>query len=277
MEGAWLRLHMILGHRGQLPSHPELLDWLAITFMESGWDVRMLIKTMVMSATYRQSSVMTENHLALDPKNILLSRGPSHRLQAEMIRDNALTASGLLIPKVGGPSVKPYQPEGIWDFGGLVSGNYVADSGANLYRRSMYTYLRRTSPHPAMVAFDAPNRLVCIAKRENTNTPLQALVLLNDPQFVEAARVLAQRMQKEGGDHLQAQIAYGFRLLCGRRPDMSEMKSLEKQYQLALEQYRRDTDAANDLLGMGEYPLDEKLDKLKTAALNNGRQYHDEF
>ena len=255
------------GTQGALPSHPEMLDWLAVEFMESGWDVRKLIKTMVMSATYRQSSVMTENHLALDPKNILLSRGPSHRLQAEMIRDNALTASGLLTSKVGGPSVKPYQPDGIWDFGGLVSGNYVADSGANLYRRSMYTYLRRTSPHPAMVAFDAPNRLVCIAKRENTNTPLQALVLLNDPQFVEAARVLAQRMQKEGGESLEDQITYGFRLLCGRRPDASEIKSLEKQYQLAMERYRQDTDAAKVLLTTGEYPLDEELNKLKTAAL----------
>ena len=255
------------GTQGALPTHPELLDWLAIEFMESGWDVRALLKTMLMSATYRQSSIATDEQLAIDPKNILLARGPSHRLQAEMIRDNALAASGLLIQEVGGPSVKPYQPDGIWDFGGLVSGNYEADSADNLYRRSLYTYLRRTSPHPAMVAFDAPNRLVCITKRENTNTPLQALVLLNDPQFVEAARVLAARMQKEGGNTTESQIQYGFRLLCGRRPDAHEMKSLQRQYQLSLERYRQDKDDLEGLLAIGEYPLDEQLDKTKTAAL----------
>ena len=255
------------GIQGALPTHPELLDWLALYFMDSGWNVRDLLKTMVMSATYCQSSVATQEQTSKDAKNLFLARAPSYRLQAEMIRDNALAASGLLSSKVGGPSVKPYQPEDIWDFGVLISGQYKEDSGEDLYRRSMYTYIRRTTPHPAMVAFDAPNRLVCVAKRENTNTPLQALVLLNDPQFVEAARVLAQRMQKEGGKELERQLRYGFRLLCGRRPDSGELEIMKKQYQFALDRYRKNPTAASELLQVGEFPWDDKLNKINTAAL----------
>lgn len=255
------------GTQGALPSHPALLDQLALYFVDSDWNVRDLIKTMVLSATYRRSSVATASHLQKDPKNTFLARGPSYRLQAEMIRDNALVASGLLTRKVGGPSVKPYQPEGIWDFGGLVSGRYQEDSEENLYRRSLYTYIRRTSPHPAMVAFDGPNRLVCTVKRENTNTPLQALVLLNDPQFVEAARVLAQRMQAEGGKEWETQAQYGFRLLCGRKAKESEMALMKKQYEMALQKYRDSPTEAAALLAVGEYPLDTRLDKVQTAAL----------
>ncbi len=253
------------GTQGALPTHPELLDWLAINFMELGWDLRYLLKTMVTSATYRQSSVASPEHLSKDAKNLFLARGPSYRLPAEMIRDNALAASGLLTQMVGGPSVKPYQPEGLWvETAGRA---YKHNSGDSLYRRSMYTYIRRTTPHPAMIAFDAPTRSVCVVKRENTNTPLQALVLLNDPQFVETARVLAQRIQKEGGESLEDQTQYGFRLLCGRKPDGNEMELMKKQYQIALDKYKGNPKAADELLQVGEYPFDNSLDKIQTVAL----------
>lgn len=255
------------GTQGALPTHPELLDWLAINFIEIQWDTRQLIKGMVMSATYRQSSVASLAHQELDPNNTYLARGPSHRLQAEMIRDNALAASGLLSHRIGGPSVKPYQPEDLWDFGAYVSGRYETSKGDDLYRRSMYTYIRRTVPHPAMVAFDAPNRLVCITKRENTNTPQQALVLLNDPQFMEASRVLAERMQKEGGQSFEEQSRYAFRLLCGRDAQSEEIDLLKQQYQYALSKYENDPQAATHLLGIGEFPIDPELDQIQTAAL----------
>ena len=258
------------GTQGALPSHPELLDWLAVEFRESGWDVRALLKKMVSSATYKQSVIATENHLAKDAKNIYLARGSSYRLSAEMIRDNALAASGLLSKTIGGASVKPYQPKGLWkdknEFSGYLN-NYIPDSGDSLYRRSMYTFIRRTSPHPAMTAFDAPDRSICTVKREKTNTPLQALVLLNDPQFVEASRVLAERIQKEGGEDFEAQVAYAFRLVCSRKPTGKELKLMTKQYELAHDKYQKEPSAAEGLLEIGEYPFDESLDKIKTAAL----------
>ncbi len=258
------------GIQGALPTHPELLDWLAMAFRESGWDMQFLLKKMVTSATYKQSAVTTEDHLAKDAKNIYLARSSSYRLPAEMIRDNALAASGLLNPTIGGESVKPYQPEGLWrdknEFSGYLA-YYVPDSGDSLYRRSMYTFIRRTSPHPAMSAFDAPDRSVCTVKREKTNTPLQALVLLNDPQFVEAARVLAERMQKEGGEAINDQLQYAFRLLCSRKPTTKEIQLMNQQYQLAIAKYQNQPDAANALLAIGEYPFDKSLDKTRTAAL----------
>lgn len=258
------------GTQGALPSHPELLDWLAVEFRKSGWDVRALLAKMVRSATYKQSAVITKNHLAKDPKNVYLARGSSYRLPAEMIRDNALAASGLLSTTIGGESVKPYQPKGLWkdknEFSGYLH-HYIPDSGDSLYRRSMYTFIRRTSPHPAMTAFDAPDRSICTVKREKTNTPLQALVLLNDPQFVEASRVLAERIQKEGGEKLDTQLQYAFRLLCSRQPTAKEMKLMTKQYQLAFAKFQREPSAAEDLLEIGEYPFDKSLDKTKTAAL----------
>lgn len=258
------------GTQGSLPSHPELLDWLAVEFRESDWDVRHLLKLMLTSATYRQSAIVTKDHMAKDPKNIYLARGSSFRLQAEMIRDNALAASGLLSMKVGGESVKPYQPKGLWkdknEFSGFLK-TYIPDSGNSLYRRSLYTFIRRTSPHPAMIALDAPDRSRCIVKRENTNTPLQALVLMNDPQFVEAARVLAERAQKEGGKDFVNQAEYAFRLLCSRRPNSIELKLMEKQYDAALAKYQKDPEAAEGLLEVGEYPVDHGLNVLKTAAL----------
>lgn len=258
------------GTQGALPTHPELLDWLAIAFRESGWDIRFILKKMVTSATYKQSAVATEEHLIKDAKNSYLARGSSYRLPAEMIRDNALAASGLLNRTIGGASVKPYQPKGLWrdknEFSGYLA-YYVPDSGDSLYRRSMYTFIRRTSPHPAMTAFDAPDRSICTVKREKTNTPLQALVLLNDPQFVEAARVLAERMQKEGGEAIDAQLQYAFRLLCSRWPTAKEMKLMNQQYQMAITKYQSQPDAADELLEIGAYPFDKSLDRAKTAAL----------
>ena len=258
------------GIQGALPTHPELLDWLAVAFRESGWDIRFLLKKMVTSATYKQSAVATEVHLAKDAKNTYFARGSSYRLPAEMIRDNALAASGLLNRTVGGESVKPYQPKGLWrdknEFSGYLA-YYVPDSGDSLYRRSMYTFIRRTSPHPAMTAFDAPDRSICTVKREKTNTPLQALVLLNDPQFVEAARVLAERMQREGGEAIDDQLRYAFRLLCSRRPTVKEMKLMNQQYQLAINKYQNQPEAADALLAIGEHPFDESLDRTRTAAL----------
>ena len=258
------------GTQGALPSHPELLDWLALEFRASNWNVQELLTLMVTSATYRQSAAATESQLAKDAANTYLSRGASYRLQAEMIRDNALAASGLLSPKIGGASVKPYQPEGLWkeknEFSGFIN-TYVTDSGDSLYRRSLYTFIRRTSPPPAMITFDAPQRDVCTMKRENTNTPMQALVLLNDPQFIEAARILAERMQKEGGADMETQTQFAFRNLCGRRANKNELLLLKEQYNLALHKYQEQPKAAEELLQVGEYPFDNRLDKVETAAL----------
>ncbi len=255
------------GTQGALPTHPELLDWLALRFIESGWDVKELLKTLVISATYQQSSVATPLHMEKDAKNLYLARGPSYRLPAEMIRDNALAASGLLTQKVGGASVKPYQPEGLWLEKNGFDSAYRHSSGESLYRRSMYTLIRRTMPSPAMIAFDATNRSVCIVKRENTNTPLQALVLLNDPQFVEAARVLAERIQKESGEELSQQAVYAFRLVTGRKPTKSEVRLLMEQYKSEISRFREEPESAEQLLNIGEYPLDKNLDKTQTAAL----------
>ncbi|MBF89585.1 MAG: hypothetical protein CMG75_07945 [Candidatus Marinimicrobia bacterium] len=258
------------GNQGSLPTHPELLDWLSTHFIKSGWDLRVLIRDMVTSATYRQSSVITEDHASKDPRNIYLARSPSYRLQAEMIRDNALAASGLLNRKIGGASVKPYQPEGLWkeknEFSSILA-IYKPDLGMDLYRRSMYTFIRRTAPHPAMTVFDAPPRSVCVVKREITNTPLQALVLLNDPQFVEAARVLAERIQKEGGDNVKDQTIYAFRLLTGRKPTINEINVLMSQYDTEFSRFAKNPDMALELLGVGESPFDNKLDTTRTAAL----------
>lgn len=258
------------GVQGALPSHPELLDWLAVTFVENGWDVRQLLKTMVMSHTYRQSSATNTELQEKDPDNLLLARGPSYRLPAEMIRDNALAASGLLVQEPGGASVRPYQPEGLWIEKGNFSPKllrYKVTGGDSLYRRSMYTFIKRSSPHPAMTAFDAPNRDVCVVKRENTNTPLQALVLLNDPQFVEAARVLAERMQTEGGDKLEEQLNFAFRRATGRRAKPAEVNLLKNLYQEQLAIFRTEPPRAEELLQVGEYPQHPDLDAIQTAAL----------
>ncbi len=217
------------GSQGRLPTHPELLDWLAATFMESGWDVKALHRLIVTSATFRQSSRASAELAARDPDNALLARGPSQRLLAEQIRDSALAASGLLTRRIGGRSVKPYQPAGLWEQAGTGK-TYTPDTGDKLYRRSLYTFWRRTLPPPSMVTFDAVSREVCTAKREVTTTPLQALVLLNDPQFVEAARVLAERLLIRFPADATARHRAVFRQLTGRAPDAREAAVLAQLF-----------------------------------------------
>lgn len=253
------------GSQGQRPSHPLLLDWLAMEFMESGWDIKHMQKKIVMSATYRQSSATDTTLLARDPDNRLLARGPSGRLSAEMLRDLVLTASGLLARQIGGPSVKPYQPEGLWSFSGY-GAKYEHDQGDDLYRRSLYTFWKRTNPPPAMNIFDAPNRAYCVVKREKTATPLQALVLLNDPQFLEASRLLAERIIREGGVSTEEKIAYGYRLLTGRHPGSKEVQLLVEQYNDTKEDNANDLPKIAGLLSAGEHPVDHSLDKFEVAA-----------
>ncbi len=271
------------GNQGALPSHPALLDWLAVQFRELGWDVKALHKLIVMSNTYRQSSIADEALREIDPYNDLLARGPSHRWPAEIIRDNALSAAGLLNKKVGGASVKPYQPEGLWiDLGNFSHKllHYKQDQGDDLYRRSMYTFIRRTSPPPAMTIFDAPSREVCTIQREITNTPLQALVLLNDPTFVEAARVMAERMQKEGGETLSSRIVFAFRLMTGRKPSTEEVQVLANLFEKEQQRFAAAPAQARKALSIGEYPLDPKLDPVQTAAyamVSSMMINHDEF
>jgi hypothetical protein len=255
------------GMQAEWPSHPELLDWLAIELIERKWDLKALQKMIVMSATYRQSSTMRPELIERDPENRLLARHPRLRLPAEAVRDQALVASGLLAPRIGGPSVKPYQPEDLWAgnlFGNL--GQYVVDSGENLYRRSLYTFIKRTALPANLMAFDMPSREYCIVKRSRTNTPLQALDTLNDPTYVEAARVLAQRMMKDGGPTPQTRIVFGFRRTVGRLPNSAELAILEQQYEVQLERYRSNSEAATQLLSVGAHPRDEAIDPAELAA-----------
>jgi uncharacterized protein DUF1553/uncharacterized protein DUF1549/concanavalin A-like lectin/glucanase superfamily protein/cytochrome c len=253
------------GTQGKLPTHPELLDWLALNFMEDGWDVKALHKFIVMSATYRQSSRAEPELLANDPENALLARGPKHRLQAEEIRDNALAVSGLLSTRVGGPSARPYQPEGLWEEAGTGK-HYKQDTDEGLYRRSLYTFWKRTAPPPSMLIFDAVSREVCTARRETTATPLQALVLLNDPQFVEAARVLAEQLVKQCGQDVDACITKAFRLATGRKPEPREQEILRRLYHEQLGLFENNPAAAEQYLKTGEHPLDQSLPGQQVAA-----------
>ncbi|WP_422079607.1 DUF1553 domain-containing protein [Ulvibacterium sp.] len=258
------------GVQGALPSHPQLLDWLSLFFVENGWDVKKLLKTMVMSHTYRQSSFVTPEMMEKDPNNNYLARSNSYRLPAEIIRDNALAASGLLIPYVGGESVRPYQPGNLWIEKSNFSHKllrYKESTGDSLYRRGLYTFIRRSSPHPAMLAFDAPSRDICTVKRENTNTPLQALVLLNDIQFVEASKILAERMQKEGGSSLEEQLVYGFRLAISRFPKQEETEVLKDLFKTQSERFESSPNEAKALLTVGRKKIDKSLDPNITAAL----------
>ena len=258
------------GSQGALPTHPALLDWLAIHFIRSGWNIKAFQKMIVMSATYRQSSLFREDLNEIDPENEWLARGPAYRLPAEMIRDHALAASGLLVRKIGGPSAKPYQPPGLWIDKGNFSHillHYKEDEGEGLYRRSLYTFIRRTSPPPSMMAFDASDRNVCIVRRQSTNTPMQALILLNDPQYVEAARVMAERIQREGGKELADWINYGFRLATSRQPSKEEVDIFMRMYEDELGKFQADPQKANELLSVGEKAVDESLNTIQTAAL----------
>jgi hypothetical protein len=256
------------GLQSQPPSHPALLDWLAAEFIRSGWDVKALHRQIVTSATYRQSSRATAARVQRDPENRLLARGPRFRLPAEVVRDNALAIAGLLSPAIGGPSVKPYQPAGLWEelAGGAGEGPYVQDRGERLYRRSLYVYRKRTVPHPAMANFDAPSREFCQVKRSRTNTPLQALELLNDPTYLEAARALAERMIADGGSDPEGRLAHGVRRAIGRTPGPDEVRLLAS----GLERYRRafavDPGAAAEWLRHGERPAAPGLDPIELAA-----------
>ncbi|HEV2382363.1 MAG TPA: DUF1553 domain-containing protein [Terriglobia bacterium] len=258
------------GSQGEPPSNPELLDWLATEFVRSGWDVKAMQRLIVTSATYRQSSKAPRELVESDPENRLLARGPRFRLAAEEIRDNALAVSGLLNDKIGGPSVYPYQPKGIWEemaFGqGFTAQSYVESTGADLYRRSMYTVWKRTVPPPALTTFDAPDREKCTARRTPTNTPLQALALLNDPTYVEAARVLAERMMKQGGRTPAARVDYAFRLATARPPSSAEREILVGSFNDQLRDFRTHRDDAAKLLAVGASKYDSHLDTSELAA-----------
>ncbi|HEX5082247.1 MAG TPA: DUF1553 domain-containing protein [Blastocatellia bacterium] len=258
------------GSQGEPPVHPELLDWLATEFIHTGWDVKAMQKLIVTSATYRQSSRVTPELLEKDPENRLLARGPRHRLSAETIRDNALAVSGLLNDEIGGRSVLPYQPPGLWEemaFGdGFSMQEYVQSHGKDLYRRSMYTLWKRTAPPAAMSTFDAPDREKCVARRAVTNTPLQALVTLNDPTYIEAARAMAGRTLRQGGRNVSGRIAYVFRLALARNPSAQEAKVLRNLLSRQLINYRKDRKAASELLHVGESKVDDKIDQSELAA-----------
>ncbi|MFO0958744.1 MAG: PSD1 and planctomycete cytochrome C domain-containing protein [Isosphaeraceae bacterium] len=258
------------GLQGEPPSHPELLDRLAVDFREGGWDVKELVRTLVTSATYRQAARVTPDRLAKDPSNRLLSRGPRFRLDAESLRDQALFLSGLLVEKVGGPSVKPPQPSGLWEAVGYTSSNtarFVADQGPEkVNRRSLYIFWKRTSPPPQMTITDAPSRESCVVRRERTNTPLQALLLMNEPQYVEASRALAERAMKEGGSTAESRIEFLFRLATARRPESKELAELASAYRELLDHYRAAPESAKELVAIGESKPDPALDPSELAA-----------
>ena len=253
---------------GADPSHPDLLDWLAVDFQTSGWDVRRFFKQVLMSRTYRQSAAASPEKRQRDPDNVLLSRGPRFRMDAEMVRDYALAASGLLSPRMFGPGVKPYQPDGIWDVVGLPEGNtrvYVQDTGENLYRRSVYTFWKRMAPPPNLEAFNAPSREVCTVRRERTNTPLQALVTLNDPQFVEAARCLAQTALQAADRRGSRMDFIAQRVLC-RTLKTEERAILSADLKEYLRYYQTHPDDAQALLATGESPRPEDMPSAELAA-----------
>ncbi len=239
------------GTQGSPPTHPELLDWLATEFMRQGWCMKKLIRLIVTSSTYRQSARATPELLERDPYNRLLARGPRFGVEAEMVRDISLAASGLLSPKIGGPSVFPYQPEGIWDRP-YSEDKWVVNEGEDRYRRGIYTFIRRTAPYPSLTVFDAPSREFCTVRRVRTNTPLQALTALNDPAFFEAARALAKRVMKEAGPDDAARIAYGFRLTVTRRPTADELKYTLAFYNQELEHFQKDAKAAREVIQAGD-------------------------
>ncbi len=256
------------GVQGDSPSHPDLLDWLAVDLMESGWDLKRLLRLIMTSETYQQSSVAGAGDRDRDPGNRLLARSPRRRLPAEFVRDNALALSGLLDERRGGPSVRPYQPEGLWDelAGGAGEGPYELSKGKDLYRRSLYTYRKRTVPHPTMSLFDAPSFEICTVKRATTNTPLQALALLNDTTYTEAAREFGERMLREGGAADRERLYYGFRMATSRYPTDAETQMLLAALNRAIEHYASDPESAEAVLSVGESPRDEELPQSLAAG-----------
>jgi hypothetical protein len=256
------------GVTGSRPSHAKLLDWLALEFQKSGWDYRKLIRLMVTSATYRQTGVIRAELLEADPTNRLLTRGPRYRLDAEVLRDQALAASGLLVAKLGGRPVRPYQPEGIWEEVAMKQSTtrfYEPDQGENLYRRSIYTLWKRTAPPPAMDILNAPSREVTCVRRDRTNTPLQALVTLNEPLFVEASRHIAARALGEGRN-FDARLDRVTLPLLSRTFDPPERAIMKKTFEAALAAYRRDAASVKALLSVGASPVDPKLNAPELAA-----------
>ncbi len=263
------------GSQGDPPTHPQLLDWLAVRFQQSGWDIKAMMKQLVMSATYRQAAKASPELLSIDPYNRLLARGARFRLDAETIRDQALSLSGLLVEQMGGPSVKPPQPDGLWFAVGYSGSNtvrFVADTGPEkVHRRSLYTFIKRTSPPPQMSTFDGPSREACCVRRERTNTPMQALLLANDPQFVEAARALAQRVYREGGQSPSERATFLLRLSTGRRPNPSEIEELVQAVSEDTEYFSRHQDEAEELVAkFATEPTGHRVDELAawTMAAN---------
>lgn len=257
------------GMQGELPSHPELLDWLAVDFMESGWDIKRMVKKILMTAAYRQSAQCSEEKLKQDPENIFLARAPRIRVNAEFIRDLVLASSGLLNKAIGGPSVKPYQPKGLWE--GATSGRgdlaiYRTDEGDALYRRGIYTFIKLTVPPPSLGIFDASNRDQCEVRRLNTNTPLQALVMMNDPMVLEASRVFAQQLCSENSSE-EEKLRKAFRRILCRKPEDREWKILNTYYKEQLALYQQKKLDAQQTINVGEYPKNKSVDLNRQAAL----------
>jgi hypothetical protein len=257
------------GAKGEYPSHPELLDWLATEFIRTGWDVRAMVRLFVTSATYRQDSHVSPKLLESDPENRLLGRGPRYRLDAEELRDYALDVGGLINLKIGGRGVRPYQPAGIWEAVGYTTSNtakYTQDHGDALYRRSLYLFWKRTAPPPTMITFDAPSREKCWARRERTDTPLQALTAMNDPQYFEAARHLGYRMLREGGSGDAERLRYGFQLVTARKPNEKEQAVLAETLTAERSRYYADPEAAKKAITVGESPVPNDVPAPDLAA-----------
>jgi hypothetical protein len=255
-----------LGTQGEPPVNAELLDWLACEFRDSGWNFKHMVRLIVNSRTYQQTSTASPEMLARDPANRELARQSRWRLDAELVRDNALSVSGLLNREIGGPSAKPYQPEGYWENLNFPVRKYEADDGVDQYRRGLYTWWQRSYVHPSMLAFDAPTREECAAARSRSNIPQQALVLLNDPTYVEAARAFAERMVTEGGNTTDARIRWAWRQALMRDPDATELATLRDLANQHLQEYTNDREAAGQLLKVGQKPVPDGIDPAELAA-----------
>jgi hypothetical protein len=256
------------GSQGEAPTHPELLDWLATEFVRSGWNVKAMQRLIVTSAAYRQNSIASPELRERDPENRRIARGPRVRLSAEMIRDQALLISGLLSTKMGGPSVKSYQPAGLWEQLSAFQGRklFERSTGEDLWRRSVYSYWKRTVPPPSLTIFDAPTREACVVRRQVSSTPLQALALLNDEMYVETARKFAERIIKEGGASVSQRLAWALRAATSRPATDAELRVLEEGLNRRLTQYRADAASAERLLSAGESPRDRSIGAAELAA-----------
>ncbi|MGZ5568061.1 MAG: DUF1553 domain-containing protein, partial [Limisphaerales bacterium] len=258
-----------LGAQGELPPNQPLLDWLACEFMDSGWDMKHMVRLIVSSETYRQSSVQSEKMRALDPLNRELAAQGRWRLDAELVRDNMLSVSGLLVEKIGGPSVKPYQPDGYWENLNFPPRTYDASIGPDQYRRGLYTWWQRSYLHPSLLAFDAPTREECCAERNRSNIPQQALVLLNDPTYVEASRAFAVRILREGGKDTKSRLTWAWRQVLSRAPRSDELKTARTLLKKELSEYRADTASAEALLKNGQSQAPKDLNASELAAWTN--------